>query len=503
MPIPARSIHHEVPTTRSPRGARRVVMGLWVALALLGGVGRAHAARFEGPPPWRIGGRVGFTLDAAMFPDTTGSHLEVYLRLPPATLARLGVDEQGRGHVRATLRVRPRGGEPMSSTQEFAIALEDSAEALGQVILMRFPARPGPCRIEARLEDLGTRKHGRLFSANAQNESAELRGEVELARPQAGRELSDPEFLWPLRGRGLGLAFVREGQVRLPNPERLFGFHTATMVASFTARSRPEDVRPWRWTARVLDAAGRTVLRRDSTAAAGRFIVGEVAFDLQDQPAGAYDLDLQVWQEGDAAPLQRRARFSLGWEPETWTRDAEELADDVHFLFQAEEEDAFATLPLGEQERRVAEFWHKRDPTPETAVNEARLLFHERVAYANAQWSRFGLGKGMFTDMGRVYIRYGAPYEITHQVMPAGDETLSKVLEEIMASETRELGEVNQKGPGGDSRPYEVWTYQGDIPVPFDVEPGSVPPGSGKRRLLFLFVDQQGLGTFTLRYSTE
>jgi hypothetical protein len=39
--------------------------------------------------------------------------------------------------------------------------------------------------------------------------------------------------------------------------------------------------------------------------------------------------------------------------------------------------------------------------------------------------------------------------------------------------------------------------------VPFDVEPGTVPAGSGRKRLLFLFVDQQGLGTFTLRYSTE
>ena len=75
--------------------------------------------------------------------------------------------------------------------------------------------------------------------------------------------------------------------------------------------------------------------------------------------------------------------------------------------------------------------------------------------------------------------------------------------EDIMASETRAVGEINQKGPGGDQRPYEVWTYQGDIPVPFDVEPGSVAAGAGKKRLLFLFVDEQGLGTFTLRYSTE
>lgn len=502
MPIPARSIPRHS-ATRPPRGARRVVSSLWLALWLTVLGVPAHAARFEGPPPWRVGGRLGFTLDAALFPDSTGSHLEVYLRVPPATLARLAADEQGKGQVRATVRVRPRGGEALVSTQEATVALADSADPMGQVLLMRFPARAGNCRIEARLEDPNTRKRGLLHSGGNANEAAELRGDVDLPRAQGGRDLSDPEFLWPVPGRGLALAFVRDGVARLPNPERLYGLHRSTLSASFTARSRPDDTRAWRWTARVLDAAGRTVARRDSTAGPGRFATGEVAFDLQDEPAGAYDLDLQMWQEGDAAPLQRRARFSLGWEGETWTRDTEEIADDVHFLFQAEEEEAFATMPLGEQERRVAEFWRKRDPTPETALNEARLLFHERVMHANAEWSRFGIGKGMFTDMGRVYIRYGAPSEITHQVMPAGEETLSKVLEELMATQTRAIGEINQKGPGGDQRPFEVWTYQGDIPVPFDVEPGSVPLGGGKRRLLFLFVDEQGLGTFTLRYSTE
>jgi GWxTD domain-containing protein len=125
------------------------------------------------------------------------------------------------------------------------------------------------------------------------------------------------------------------------------------------------------------------------------------------------------------------------------------------------------------------------------------------VAVANAQFSRFGIGKGMFSDMGRVYIRYGTPDEILHQVMPAGDETLTKELLDIIANEDRVVGEVNQKGPGGDQRPYEVWTYEGDIPLPFDTDPDAQAVRVNKRHLLFLFVDEQGLGTFTLRYSTE
>jgi len=77
------------------------------------------------------------------------------------------------------------------------------------------------------------------------------------------------------------------------------------------------------------------------------------------------------------------------------------------------------------------------------------------------------------------------------------------VLQQIIVSEDRVMGEVNQKGLGGDQRPYEVWIYQGDIPLPFDADPASTIGRVNRRRLLFLFVDEQGLGTYTLRYSTE
>lgn len=484
------------------RGARRVALGLVCALALCAPTASA-TEKLEGPPPWRIGGRMGFTTDVALFPDTSGYQLEIYLRIPPATLQQLQRDEQGHAQLRATVRVRPRTGAELTSSQEFSLVPADTVKGEGHVLILHFPASPGPCRVTARLEDLFGHKRGIVYGGRNQLQNAELQGQLELPRPQAGRDLSDLEFLWPVQGHSLGLGFVRAGRARLPNPDRLYGLYSAALQASFTARSKPGDERPWHWVARVFDAQGRVVAQQESTAVAGRMMTADVRFELGDQSAGAYQLDTKVWQEGDAGSLQRRSRFSIAWDPDTWNRNADDIADEVHFLLEARDEEEFAVLQPGEQEHMLAEFWRKRDPTPETALNEGLLVFRDRVAYANTHWSRFGLGKGMFTDMGRVYIRYGAPTEVAHQVMPAGQETLSKVLEDLVASETRAVGEINQKGPGGDQRPYEVWTYQGDIPLPFDVEPGSVAAGSGKKRLLFLFVDEQGLGTFTLRYSTE
>ena len=174
----------------------------------------------------------------------------------------------------------------------------------------------------------------------------------------------------------------------------------------------------------------------------------------------------------------------------------------MHLLLTAENEDTFEQLEPGEREKFLEDYWKARDPTPGTAENEALENFSRRIEYANRTWSRPGLQKGMFTDMGRVYIRYGQPDEVLHQVIPAGDETLSQVLDEIEATENRPATDVRQPGLGGDIRPYEVWIYEGVIPTPLEADPRN--QGAVRRRkLTFLFVDEQGLGLYTQRYSTE
>lgn len=492
-----------LPGARRPvRSAVRVALLLTAALAAPAAAG---VVRLEGPPPWRLGGRTGFSVDAAAFPDSTGYQLEVYLRIPPATLRALALDEAGTAMLRAAVSVKPKSSrrEPVESVQQFSIGVSDTIQGQGRVLLFRFPVVPGPCRVDARLEDLFSHRPGLAYSAKARTLRTELRGDLEVPKPQAGRDLSDLEFVWPVAGQAPGIAFVRGGQARIPNPDRLYGLYASQLETAFSARSRAGDERPWRWVVRVMDRAGAIVAQAESTAAPGRFMHGGARFDLSAQPAGTYQLDARVWQEGDAGALQRRASFSMGWSHETWNRNAADVADDVHFLLEAQDEERFAVVQPGEQELMLEQFWRKRDPTPETAQNEAYLSFRERVEYANAHYANIGIEKGMFSDMGRVYIRYGEPLDILRQVIPAGEHTLQRALEDIARSEERALGDVNEKGPGGDQRPYEVWIYEGDIPTPFDSEAKTSTGFIAKRRLLFLFVDEQGLGTYTLRYSTE
>lgn len=445
---------------------------------------------------------MGFTLDATARPDSAGWVLDVCLRVPPATTARLARDADGEARLLAEVRVRGRyGAKAQQASREFTFAPEDSSGGFGRVIVLRFPAAPGPCRVSAKLTDLVSRRAG-LFGGRP-HELAEIEGELELPRPQEGRDLSHLQFLWPGAGRASGAVFEHEGRTQVPNPDRLYGLFADEVRAAFTARGRSGDTRPWHWVARVFDAAGQGVAQRESTVAAARVLDAEVAFDLSGEPAGGYELEVKAWQEGDASALQRRQRFSVGWQPDTWLRSSAEANDEVHFLLMAEAEESFVLMHPGEQEAFLEEFWRLRDPTPDTAFNEALETFRARVRHANVAFTRPGIERGMFSDMGRVYVRYGEPSEVLHQVIPAGESTLERQLQQILNTEDRQPLDVQQKGPGGDMRPFEVWIYEGDIPLPPDADPRENVRGRQKRRLLFLFVDDQGTGLFRLRYSTE
>ena len=471
----------------------------------------AHAARSgeadlegPGPLPWRVAGRVAFTVDAATFPDSAGHTLEVYLRLAPRTLAKLVRDTSGTRRMRLTTRLTNRfGGRSQERSQEFSITDDDTVAGFGKVVIAKFQTRPGVCRLRVKLEDLLSRKRGIGYLGRKISESSSVEGEFTVPAPQAGRDLSDLEFLWVRTDADASSAFRRGEHVVIPNPERLYGLLGSEVRAEFAARGVAGDARAWRWHARVLDGAGRMVAEQRDSAAAGPRLSATVAIDMASEPAGGYDLEVKAWQEGDAGALVRTAHFSVGWLPGSWLVDPSEADDAVHFLLSAEEEELFARMHMGERERFLEDYWRRRDPTPDTAENEARIAFQGRVDHANKNFDAPGNDRGMFSDMGRVYIRYGEPDEVLRQVIPAGDATLERVVQELELSEDRPTGDVHQKGLGGDTRPYEVWVYESIAGATPDTDPVRVGHVRSRRRLVFLFVDEHGYGNFTLRYSTE
>lgn len=494
--------------TRSSRGARCVwsARALGVGLLVLGLVpvfarpaAAARPERGPGPLPWRIGYEVGFSADAAAFPDSTGNTVEVYLRIRPSLIADLTSDGNTSPPIHVTAELKPLFGGGKSETREqtFTVVPADTAGEIGQVVVMSFHSRPGRHRLALALE---TRRRELSKRGMEKPEKAHVEGELTVPAIQAGRQISDLEFVWG--DRRMGTPGTGRGRRDLiPNPERLYGLYATGLRAYFSARAT--EAKPWQWVARAIDSTGAVVATQQGTAPATVLLEGNLAMDVSELPAGAYDLEVKTWQEGDAGALLRRSRFSVAWQPETWTRDPLAAADETHFLLSSDEEEDFPTLTPGEQERAMDRFWVLRDPTPDTAENEARREYLKRVQFANRTYGRFGLGRGMFSDMGRTFIRYGEPSEVVRQVMPSLDDNIRNIIMELAATEGRSIGSVTDHEAGADTRPFELWIYEGNIPLPIEADPTLGRSRVSGKRLVFLFVDSNWLGDYRLLYSGE
>jgi GWxTD domain-containing protein len=104
-----------------------------------------------------------------------------------------------------------------------------------------------------------------------------------------------------------------------------------------------------------------------------------------------------------------------------------------------------------EKRQRFLEFWAKRNPDPQTSRNELMDEYYARVEYANQHFKHYL--EGWKTDMGMIYIRFGAPENIERHPFEY------------------------------DSKPYEIWYYY-------------------QLNRQFIFVDDSGFGDYRLRYPT-
>src|SRR5215470_1579283 len=140
--------------------------------------------------------------------------------------------------------------------------------------------------------------------------------------------------------------------------------------------------------------------------------------------------------------------------------------EDVRWIITDEERKTFDSLKNDEEREQFIEgFWYRRDPDPDTDVNEYREEYYQRIAYANEHFTS-GI-PGWKTDRGRIYIMFGKADQIESH--PSG------------GSYDRPAWE----GGGTTSTyPFETWWYRYIEGVGSDVEIEFVDPtGSGEYRI--------------------
>jgi len=82
----------------------------------------------------------------------------------------------------------------------------------------------------------------------------------------------------------------------------------------------------------------------------------------------------------------------------------------VGYIITRAERKIFLELPDADRDDFIEEFWKRRDPDPDTEINEYRLEYEDRVKRAGTMFH--GEGRpGWQTDRGRIYILFGPPSE--------------------------------------------------------------------------------------------
>jgi len=111
-------------------------------------------------------------------------------------------------------------------------------------------------------------------------------------------------------------------------------------------------------------------------------------------------------EDPPAAGLQKPQKE--GKAPALAERFRKWLNEEVVYIVSENERDVFRSLRTdAERDNFIKMFWKRRDPTPETPVNEFREEHYRRIAFANDTYFE---GKvGWRSDRGRVYIMFGPP----------------------------------------------------------------------------------------------
>ncbi len=480
--------------------------------------------------PLRSSGDLDFVVDLAGFRASEGgTEEEIHLAITNDQVRFEPEDDVLRGSLELEILVYDEAGKRVVkrvSKLEPQAASEADAEdhAIQQVVWERVTLRPGMYELALTLTDEKARKHGILDMIRG----ARRRGEVRAAFTVADFSsdvltLSDLVFVRSYSIPEGGSDFGRHGIDFNPNPSRFFGLilnHVNCYVEVYAGQSFiNEDSLLVRLQVQDLDGSPITEKTLLAQPATPSFAVAEGLDLTQGVPAGSYLLDVTVHNRRTQETRAVRRGFEVIWAVASWGRDPDRVLQEMKLVMSDSQYETLASLSEGAREVYLAEFWREADPLPETAENEALLEFRRRVAHADRVFEA-ALQRGVLTDRGRVYVRYGPPDDVSYQYSSStwgGDQSLERVAD---PAERIELGArpsasyqnpdefregdvsdvVTQRGGTNiQSKELEIWSYDGGGDLLTGRASGSL---DSPRGLKFIFADEMGNGDYQLIGST-
>jgi GWxTD domain-containing protein len=165
----------------------------------------------------------------------------------------------------------------------------------------------------------------------------------------------------------------------------------------------------------ILNSQGGTVYR-DTVSLQIRNRRHPVFFRLNHAlPFGQYTLKLHITDGEEEKDLSQA--YYIRWEDQgTDIMEMELLVQSLSIIMNRESWQALNSANAEDRLNIIKDFWKKRDPTPETEINELEEEYKRRIYDANREYSFLRGGvQGWKTDRGRVYILYGSPTDVDTQ----------------------------------------------------------------------------------------
>jgi GWxTD domain-containing protein len=482
------------------------ISGLLLALVVVG-FGPA-VSRAAGPASTLSEGEIHYhAYPVAYRHGSNEARADFSIRIPYSEIRFVPTDTLYEGRLRVTVELWDAAQKRVGYVQQEARAqVMDAAAAsdslLGEIYSLGIVEKPGKYHYRVTVEDMNVARMGLVYKMKNQKRQGRVEGDIDMGA-WLFREpgLSGLEPAWQIGPRTENALFARGPYEVLPQPSRSFGLYKDAVSIYYEIYDAPPgpEARSYRVRTRIWNTAGDTLFTdldslhvTEGSAWPHAMVVDASAF-----PAGRYTIRLDLSRDGSPVSASSQAEFDMIWAPDSWRVDADAYYDvAATALLSAKDAIAFRALSIGEKEVRIERAWKDADPSPETAENEMREEFNRRVAYANARFTVFQ--SGMFTDRGRVYIRYGEPDETKVERIPVNDKTLGYALGNTIPEQARDRL-TNIESGVADSRPYEIWTYD-DRGSEIGTHYGTNDLTNGMK---FVFVDDQGYGEYVLRYSSN
>lgn len=373
----------------------------------------------------------------------------------------------------------PEGGVVVASSfqaKTACVSAGGDVKAPLSVSQLEVAVPPGDYRFEIGVGDLGS--GGSRVSTLG----------VTVPAPPDGPFASGVEIASSIASVGADVTgeFVKAGLNVVPNPTKLVNDVDGTLPIYYELYGLPvgEEVgADFILSYDVSQLNGRRFVKVERAfEAAAPDVVRAELLDLKGVPPGSYELSLRLENRAGDELLQARKKFMVfhhatgkelaelrGKFMPYSLEDEKQKRRELSLVASDAELAAFDALPAEEKPIFVENFWARRDPDPSTPVNEVKNAFYQRYYHVQERYTT-PFREGVDTDMGRIYLKYGEP-------------------DEVLRSPMGVRSEVNIDTSTWQSKPFEAWEY-------FTVG------GVGNQYILFVFIDNDGDGSFELDAST-